>query len=134
METRGASPPGPERISAGTCGTPCLHSTLTSCPNAYAAPLGCGTKTVVPVFACSNATSLVAPKLTATVQFCVFALSGFTAAASWWYGFHSSWSRYQLNLVALTSMRKYSAIFATTFSNVGESFFHAPCLSLSFAM
>ena len=58
----------------------------------------------MPVLACSNATSLVAPNDTAIVQFCVLALSFFTAAASWWYGFHSSSSRYKLNRVAFTSI------------------------------
>jgi len=40
------------------------------------------------------------------VKFWVRALSGFMAAASWWKGFHSLVSRYQLSLVALISMSK----------------------------
>lgn len=46
------------------------------------------------VFACSKAASLSIPNETATVKFWVCALSAFTAAASWWKGFHSVESRY----------------------------------------
>ena len=84
METRSSfAPAAAPRSASGTCGTPCLHSTFTSWPKQYAEPCVCGRKTVVFVLACSNATSRVAPKETATVQFCVLALSYFTAAASW---------------------------------------------------
>ena len=54
------------------------------------------------------------PKEMATVKFCVLALSGLTAAASWWKGFHSEVLRYQLNRVALISISKYSRILSTT--------------------
>ena len=52
------------------------------------------------VWACSKAASRSMPKETATVKFCVLALSGLTAAASWWNGFHSVESRYQFSRVA----------------------------------
>ena len=63
-------------------GNPVSPLQLTSWPKVYAEPFLEG-KHVVPVLACSKAASRHAPKDTATVQFCVLALSGLTAAASW---------------------------------------------------
>ena len=47
-------------------------------------------------------------------------LSSFTAAASWWKGFQSFESRYQLNLVAFTSMPKNFVALSKTILKVGH--------------
>ena len=62
---------------------PCLQIILTSFANTYIVPLGCGMDITVFVLACSKAASRSAPNETPTVKFCVFALSGLIAAASW---------------------------------------------------
>ena len=63
-----------------------------------------------------------APNDNPTVKFCVFILSFLTAAASWWYGFQWIKSLYQLNLVALISILKYSLILSITLLKTGQFF------------
>eukprot|EP00597_Dinobryon_sp_UTEXLB2267_P009033 CAMPEP_0170086766 /NCGR_PEP_ID=MMETSP0019_2-20121128/21366_1 /TAXON_ID=98059 /ORGANISM="Dinobryon sp., Strain UTEXLB2267" /LENGTH=126 /DNA_ID=CAMNT_0010303989 /DNA_START=322 /DNA_END=702 /DNA_ORIENTATION=+ len=85
--------------ASGNALMPCFHWMFTSLPKLNIIPLVCGKYSLVPFAACRKASSLDAPKDTPTVMFWFSALLALKAAESWWNGFQSEASLYQLKRV-----------------------------------
>mmetsp|Transcript_54534 Transcript_54534/g.158425 ORF Transcript_54534/g.158425 Transcript_54534/m.158425 type:complete len:227 (+) Transcript_54534:2116-2796(+) len=95
--------PSPPRSSGGSAFRPCFHRMFTSRPKENRVPLACGKYNNVRPSTWRNANSRSRPKEIPIVMFCVSALLGLKAALSWWKGFQSMPSRYQLKRVAMDS-------------------------------